>query len=915
MTRPRRALAALAVVVAVASLYARTLGRDYGFVFDDHALVENNEAIRDLRNVPAIFGAAAVREGPIAERKRGLDPGYRPLRMASYALDHALFGGEPRGFRLTNIVIHALNALLVLAIARRFVPGLAALLIALAFALHPAATECVTYISGRRDVLFAFFYLAAWRLFLDGREGKGARSRAAATVPLFVLALAAKETAISLPLVCLGSDLALGGCRSARAHWKTHAALFLVAVGGGAYTLLVKSPGTVEDVPRLGGSIGLAALTMARVLWHYAGLVFFPAKLTADYSFDAFPASESLFAPVTTALALAGLGAVVYAIVRAARAGSRMEAALAVLFFATLGPVSQVIVPHPEPIADRHLYVPAIFLFLLAGRLAMRAVAARPFARGALAAAAALAVLGLGARAALRNRDFRSDETLFLAAAEAYPRCARANLALADAYMKSSPPRWREALDRLDRALEVLPEEGWETRLGGLRSEALFQRASARLALDMHAEALRDLDRVLALRGPDGRSIAERPEYAHVRLNRAAALLGRGERERARAEYAAVVDLAARAPPGEQARRATIEAALQLGILSEAEPEAALAWFRRAAGDVPTGESARAWVAVGEMLYRLGRHDEAERTFEQLAGGQPADKNAWYRLAQVRVYRGNVRGARAALHVALALDPRFAAALFRLADLALAEGDLEEAERWARAALEAAPGERRAEQLLANVKLRRAAAAGPETPEEPRGARPPTDPVALAQRFLGAGEQFWKEKRYLQAVGAFAAATKHAPGLPEAWERLGRANLALGDAGEALGPLRKAVDLDPGRAAALEALVRAEILAGDPERAVEAAERLVRGVTDKAGEARRQALLASACAAAGRPEDAARARMLARIAADLEAQVLLRVAGREITRFRFARAAVAIEAAAEARRAGDLEVVPEPRER
>src|SRR5687767_888109 len=149
-TRPAsdaRAWAALAAVVVAAAvlLYLNSLGN--GFVFDDGDVVVGDAHIRDLGNWRALLADS-----------------YRPLRTITYAVDYAIWGMRPVGFRLTNIALHAANGVLALLIARKLTgrARAAALIAALVLVLHPAQVESVAYISGRRDVLFSVFYLAAF---------------------------------------------------------------------------------------------------------------------------------------------------------------------------------------------------------------------------------------------------------------------------------------------------------------------------------------------------------------------------------------------------------------------------------------------------------------------------------------------------------------------------------------------------------------------------------------------------------------------------------------------------------------------------------------------------------------------------------------------------------------------------------
>src|SRR5207302_6296224 len=152
-TKEHSGYIALAVLALVAfGCYADALAN--GFVFDDHGHVLTDPSFRSLTNVPKLLFAS-----------------YRPLRDISYALDFAIWGERPLGFHLTSILLHVANTLLVFALISRITrKTLLAGLAAAIFAIHPIQPDAVTYISGRRDVLFSLFYLASFRCYLTYRE-------------------------------------------------------------------------------------------------------------------------------------------------------------------------------------------------------------------------------------------------------------------------------------------------------------------------------------------------------------------------------------------------------------------------------------------------------------------------------------------------------------------------------------------------------------------------------------------------------------------------------------------------------------------------------------------------------------------------------------------------------------------------
>jgi hypothetical protein len=153
-------LLALAVVLAWANSLL------VPFVYDDRLEVVGNRTIQDLSQWQLILGYNLS----------------RPLTIGSYALNHAVHGEQVFGFHLVNVLLQVLNAGLALLAGRAlaklagharplWVGGLAAGL----WALHPLATESVTYIAGRSELLAGGFVLLgvwAWcRWLAEGERG------------------------------------------------------------------------------------------------------------------------------------------------------------------------------------------------------------------------------------------------------------------------------------------------------------------------------------------------------------------------------------------------------------------------------------------------------------------------------------------------------------------------------------------------------------------------------------------------------------------------------------------------------------------------------------------------------------------------------------------------------------------------
>jgi hypothetical protein len=178
----------IGVLVAVvgAAVYLPSLAS--GFNADDFLILWRIKSIEGLSE-------------PLAYFKFAFYDYFRPLGFLSYALDWRLWGSNPLGFHLTNVVLHAANAALVFHLAGRLLTVRGATVAALLFALHPASHEAVYWVAARFDLLATFFVLVSL-VCLAGDS----RSWRSAGIVAFALALLSKESAISLLIIAPAWD-------------------------------------------------------------------------------------------------------------------------------------------------------------------------------------------------------------------------------------------------------------------------------------------------------------------------------------------------------------------------------------------------------------------------------------------------------------------------------------------------------------------------------------------------------------------------------------------------------------------------------------------------------------------------------------------------------------------------------------
>src|SRR2546427_6458179 len=199
--------------IVVAVCYANSLPNP--FIQDDKLIVLSNEAIRHI--APLRFLTEPYWP------KYSLGGIYRPLTILTFSVDYAIWGRWAPGFRLTNLLLHALNGFLVFMLARALLKSAAAAYAAAAvYLVHPVHTDVVVGIVGRSELLAAGLFFTAWLLFRNGWT--------LCSAGVFFLSLLSKENAIMFPVI-VALDIALfdRGVKKILLDWRRFLPLAIAA--------------------------------------------------------------------------------------------------------------------------------------------------------------------------------------------------------------------------------------------------------------------------------------------------------------------------------------------------------------------------------------------------------------------------------------------------------------------------------------------------------------------------------------------------------------------------------------------------------------------------------------------------------------------------------------------------------------
>jgi tetratricopeptide (TPR) repeat protein len=577
LASPRKRNLAICLLLAVVTfaVYSPAIGHPFIFNYDDDNYVTNNPHVQAGLVWPTVRWALT-----------STDTNWHPVTWFSHALDCTLYGLNPHGHHVTNLLFHTLNVLLLfllLAHATR-APGRSFLVAAL-FAIHPMNVESVAWIAERKNVLSTFFFLltlAAYGWYALKPDVK----RYLAVTVLFVFGLASKPMVVTLPCVLLLLDFwplrRIQGRTPSRLESASPVPqaslsrlilekLPLLALSAGASAVTVfaqRSGGAMRLVLPLGVRLENALYAYAMYVWK----AFWPAWLAVFYP---HPGATLTF----WQLGLAAVFLLWVSVLVWLQRDARPYLITGWLWFlGTLVPAIGLVQVGEQAIADRYAYVPLIGIFVMV-------------------------VWGAADLADIRQISFRT-------------RVKVAAVALAAFVLFTSDQLryWRSAVDLWAHTVEV-------TKNNFLGEQNL---GAALLAADRFQEALPHFQKAVQLRPQDSGGhmnlagdlvLSERPRDAIVEYEIAVPLLS--DPHMRVAAYATLGRLYSEL--GQYAKaRASYQEALQIDPQrSDAKEGLAKVELSDAMRNVAEAPSGEAYFRLGQALEREGRTTDAQSIYQE----------------------------------------------------------------------------------------------------------------------------------------------------------------------------------------------------------------------------------------------------------------------------------------------------------
>lgn len=456
------------LVLPVLWVYFPSLGNS--FVWDDFLVVVDNPFIQSWQNLPLVFTRRYLTAPSELSSLGALNIGsgevtYRPVVTLTYFLEYALWGLNPLGYHLTNLLLHIVNiCLLYFFLKITFQEKRLAYWAALIFALHPVHTETVLVISWREELLVFLFIVAGLICFRQScsAASSGRVSAKAMSLFFYALALFAKEMAITFPLLLLLWDFfrICGQGRQGK-FWSLVVGRHKEFWGITLFYLWIRfgvmaSPSEYAT-HYVGNSFYTTALTMAGVLVRYLGWLVVPPEVFVMRLGPEMILS-SLF-DVRARVSVASVVALLVVALRLWKSGQRMLSFGLLWFFTALLPVMNII-PLQNVLAYHYLYLPSLGICLMMGSVVDRVLssnfAVNRFVRMGMAVGMGMLLVFYGTMTFRRNFSFKDEITFRQEMVQNYPEDIALRRSLSGAFLRDG--RLPEAAEELRAAQKLDPD-------------------------------------------------------------------------------------------------------------------------------------------------------------------------------------------------------------------------------------------------------------------------------------------------------------------------------------------------------------------------------------------------------------------------------------------------------------------------
>ena len=715
-----------------------------GYLWDDDILLTNNHAVKAADGLKAIWFSTEL-------------PDYFPVTSTAFWLQWRLWGEQPLGYHLVNVLLHAVGAVLCWRVLRKLgMPG--AWVAAAIFALHPVNVESVAWISELKNTLAMFFYGVTLLAYLEFEENPRPRWYGLA-LGAFSLAMLSKTAMATFPVILLGFAWWRRG-RIARRDIRRSLPFFAVAGLLAVLTIWFQYNRAIGSTVVRTDGFWSRLCGAGWAVWFYLGKALLPVHLAIVYPRWHIDASS----PVAYVPALFA-GVVILLCWHYRQRLGRVWLFAALYFIAMLLPILgffNVGAMRYSLVADRWQYFAIIVPLAGVTALVARFLARKPAPRRALVPVVVGAILlVLGVATWRQARVYRDPLTLWHATLARNPECAIAHNEIGNDLLEKR--QLDEAIVHFRRAFEVLPN--YEV--------AHYNYGCALLEQGDIDAALREFRKAVQIE----------PGLVNAQYNLGTTLLQRGALDEALVHLRQAVQLE---PSWAKSHHNLATALVQKNQLEEAARE-----YEMALTIDPL--HARARMGLGGILLRLGHVDEAIVELQKAAASAPDNASIHNNLGEALLRRDRVAEALVQFQRALELQPGYNDAELNLGQALLSAGQVDAAIVRLQTALKGVPTNADAHNNLANAWLQKGQLDAAQKEYEQALALQPDH--AKANNNLGL--VLCQTGNIDGGIARFQKALLADPNYGNAHRNLGDALMEKGRVDEALGHYERAVVLEP----------------------------------------------------------------------------------------------------------------------
>jgi tetratricopeptide (TPR) repeat protein len=606
---------------------------------------------------------------------------WHPMTWLSHLFVYDLFGLNPSGHHMVNLLFHVVNTLLLFLLFQRMTasPWRSGFMAAL-FALHPLHVESVAWIAERKDVLCAFFWMLTMWAYVSYVQ-KPKLHRYLLVVLCFILALMSKPMAVTLPFVLLLLDYwPLSRLQFDKSKNDNHrrtsilrlisekVPLFFITAVLSWLTILAQWKGgaisTIGKLPlgiRIGNALVSYVMYISKMLWPKGLAVLYP-----------HPIMLPLWEVAGAALLL---GMITVLVIRVGR--KRSYSIVGWLWYlGTLVPVIGFVQVGIQAMADRFTYLPLIGLFMMIAYGVPDILAEWRYRRAVLIASGSLVLLILMITTISQVKLWQNSVTLFNHTLKVTNNNSIIHNNLGVTLARQGKDQ--EAIVHYKKALEIEPNYAdAHYNLGALlarqgkEQEAVTQFIETLRTKPDYAQAHNDLGLILTKQGKIQEALTHfteavrtNPNYAEAHFNLGIALLRQGKILEAIVYFNQTLQI--------NPKDARVHQNLGVVLASQGKTEEAIAHLIQALQINPN--NADAHYSLASLLLRQGKDQEAMVHYIEALRINPDDAEAHYKLAEILARRGENDEAIVHLTEAIRISPNYGEAHLALGRIYLSMG-------------------------------------------------------------------------------------------------------------------------------------------------------------------------------------------------------------------------------------------------